>query len=124
MQVNQTQADMSALLQQMRAMRAHTQNQAQQISVPDAIRSDLQVNPGVKTPEKTEFGSMLESAVQTVNQLQKTSATTTNDFVMGKENDLVKVMIDSQKASLGFQAMVQTRNRFVTAYQDIMNMPI
>jgi flagellar hook-basal body complex protein FliE len=29
-----------------------------------------------------------------------------------------------QKASLGFEAMTQVRNRLVDAYQEIMNMPI
>ena len=29
-----------------------------------------------------------------------------------------------QKANLSFQQMVQVRNRLVTAYQDIMNMPV
>jgi flagellar hook-basal body complex protein FliE len=29
-----------------------------------------------------------------------------------------------QKSNVAFQAMTQVRNRLVTAYQDIMNMPI
>ena len=37
---------------------------------------------------------------------------------------LVKAMIASQKASVAFDAAVQVRNRVVSAYQDIMNMPI
>ncbi len=59
-----------------------------------------------------------------MNSLQKNSSAITNDFINGKETNLVKVMVESQKASVGFQAMVQVRNRMVTAYQDIMNMPI
>ena len=37
---------------------------------------------------------------------------------------LVKAMIASQKANVAFQATVQVRNKVVSAYQDIMNMPI
>jgi len=37
---------------------------------------------------------------------------------------LPEVMIALQKASLSFQAMTEVRNRLVSAYQDIMNMPI
>jgi flagellar hook-basal body complex protein FliE len=33
-------------------------------------------------------------------------------------------MLSMQKANIAFQATVQARNRLVTAYQDIMNMPI
>ncbi|MEM7101067.1 MAG: flagellar hook-basal body complex protein FliE [Pseudomonadota bacterium] len=119
MQVNQTQADMNALLQQMRALRDQTGEIRQ---LPQIDRPSESTNVSNTVP--SEFGGMLESAIQSVNQLQKTSGRSANDFVTGRENDLVKVMIDSQKSSLGFQAMVQVRNRFVTAYQDIMNMPI
>ena len=37
---------------------------------------------------------------------------------------LVKAMIASQKAGIAFQATMQVRNKVVSAYQDIMNMPI
>jgi len=35
-----------------------------------------------------------------------------------------EVMIALQKANLSFQAMTEVRNRLVSAYQEIMNMPI
>ena len=38
--------------------------------------------------------------------------------------DLTEVMIAAQKASLSFRAMAEVRNKLVTAYQDIMNMPV
>jgi flagellar hook-basal body complex protein FliE len=33
-------------------------------------------------------------------------------------------MINLQKANLSFQQMVQVRNKLVSAYQDVMNMPV
>jgi flagellar hook-basal body complex protein FliE len=33
-------------------------------------------------------------------------------------------MVASQKSSVAFQAATQVRNRLVTAYESIMNMPI
>jgi flagellar hook-basal body complex protein FliE len=33
-------------------------------------------------------------------------------------------MVASQTASISFQALIQVRNRFVAAYQDIMNMSV
>jgi flagellar hook-basal body complex protein FliE len=33
-------------------------------------------------------------------------------------------MISSQKSGIAFQATLQVRNKVVSAYQDIMNMPI
>ncbi len=38
--------------------------------------------------------------------------------------DLTQVMIASQKASISVQALTQVRNKFVQAYQDIMQMSI
>ena len=38
--------------------------------------------------------------------------------------DLAQVMIESQKAGVSFRALTEVRNRLVSAYQDIMNMPI
>ena len=33
-------------------------------------------------------------------------------------------MVEMQKASVPFRATTEVRNRFVAAYQEIMNMPI
>ena len=33
-------------------------------------------------------------------------------------------MVAGQKANVAFQAVTQVRNKLVSAYQDIMNMPI
>ena len=37
---------------------------------------------------------------------------------------LEQTMVAMQKSQLGFQAVVQVRNRLLQAYTDIMNMPI
>jgi flagellar hook-basal body complex protein FliE len=33
-------------------------------------------------------------------------------------------MIDMQKASIAFRGAVEVRNRMISAYQEIMNMPV
>ena len=38
--------------------------------------------------------------------------------------ELPQVMLEMQKASVSFRAITEVRNRFVNAYQEIMNMPI
>jgi flagellar hook-basal body complex protein FliE len=46
-------------------------------------------------------------------------------FEMGDPKvDLSQVMISQQKANISFQAVSQVRNKLVSAYQEIMNMPI
>ena len=122
MQIGATnQTDINAVLTQMRAMREQAQSGMSQVApgTLDQAGSGL----SVRKPE-SDFGVALKSAVDSVNTLQQTSASSANAFLSGESNDLVKVMVDSQKSNLGFQAMVQVRNRMISAYQDIMNMPI
>ena len=46
-------------------------------------------------------------------------------FEMGDPNvTLAQTMISASKASIGFEATVQVRNKFVEAYKEIMNMPV
>ena len=72
-----------------------------------------------------EFGSLLTKAIDNVNQLQMDSGRAAASIESGDGGvSLVKAMIASQKANVAFQATVQVRNKVVSAYQDIMNMPI
>ena len=113
-------ADIAAVLTQMRALKSQAQGGALKIEQ-GIVPAEVQSAKGIA---QSDFGLQLKSALDQVNHLQKTSSATANDFMAGKHNDLVKVMVDSQKSTLGFQALMQTRNRVVSAYQDIMNMPI
>mgnify|MGYP005733340425 FL=1 len=45
-------------------------------------------------------------------------------FDLGVETDLSKVMVDQQVSSLGFQLTLNIRNKMLSAYKDIMNMPV
>jgi len=72
-----------------------------------------------------EFGNLLTKAIDTVNKQQMESGRLASQIESGDGGvSLVKAMIASQKAGVAFQATVQVRNRVVSAYQDIMNMPI
>lgn len=72
-----------------------------------------------------QFGNVLNNAINTVNQYQQNAAQAATAIETGDGGaSLVKAMIASQKANVAFQATVQVRNKVVSAYQDIMNMPI
>ena len=45
-------------------------------------------------------------------------------FESGKEVDVTKVMLAREKASLAFEATMQIRNKLLSAYKDIMSMPV
>jgi flagellar hook-basal body complex protein FliE len=60
-----------------------------------------------------------------VNQQQKTASSMAAAFERGAPGvDLPQVMIEMQKSSVSFRAVTEVRNRLVSAYQDIMNMPV
>ncbi len=72
-----------------------------------------------------DFGQALKSAIDQVNQAQASAQEMSQEFASGNSNvNLQDVMINLQKANLSFQQMVQVRNKLVTAYQNIMNMPV
>ena len=72
-----------------------------------------------------DFSSMLKTSIDKVNEVQKASGALSTAFQSGDENvALAEVMVAAQKASVSFQAMVQVRNKLISAYQDIMNMPV
>jgi flagellar hook-basal body complex protein FliE len=72
-----------------------------------------------------DFSQALKSAIDQVNAAQQQAQQMAQGFAAGQENvNLQDVMVNLQKASLSFQQMVQVRNKLVTAYQDVMNMPV
>ncbi len=74
--------------------------------------------------ELKNFGARMEKALDSVADAQKIAADTTRNFELGIENDLTKVMINQQISSLGFQLTLNTRNKVLSAYKDIMSMPV
>ena len=70
------------------------------------------------------FINSLSKAIENVSDNQMKSAELTKNFELGIENDLTKVMIQQQLAGLGFQMTLNVRNKLLSAYKDIMNMPV
>lgn len=114
-------ADINSVLQQMRAMKADAQQGISHVkSLPAA--PDVQ---SAQAAEKTGFGSLLKNAVDKVNETQMEASRLATAYEKGDPRvELTQVMVQLQKASVSFQAMTQVRNRLVTAYEDIMKMPI
>lgn len=114
--------DVQGVLAQMRSMRDAAQGAlVKTMQEPDQPGSAQQVP---KSDFGSDFGTTLRTAIDKVNSTQLEASGLTDAFVRGDTDDLVKVMIAVQKSNVAFQAVTQVRNRLVTAYQDIMNMPI
>lgn len=70
------------------------------------------------------FAAQLTDAIQEVNRLQVTAKDNMTAYQMGETNDVAAVMLSKHKASIGFESTLQARNKLLSAYKDIMNMPV
>ncbi len=71
------------------------------------------------------FANVLKQGLDAVNATQSQASDLATRFERGDSNvELSQVMLEANKAQVAFRATVEVRNRLVSAYQDIMNMPI
>lgn len=118
-------ADINRVLMQMRDVKSQLQpNASSSVAIDGPLNSSDKIGV-VSESEKSGFGQMLKQAVDAVNETQFKSGQLQQAYELGdKSVDITQVMIQMQKASVSFEAMTQVRNKVVSAYQDIMNMPI
>src|SRR5688500_9267019 len=70
------------------------------------------------------FGDALRTALSQVNEAQQNSTAMTEAYERGEVTDIAAVMLSRQQASIGFEATMQVRNKLLSAYKDIMSMPV
>lgn len=69
------------------------------------------------------FAGELKKSLDRISDTQQNAYSQAEAFELGKPGvALNDVMVDMQKANIGFQMGLQVRNRVVAAYQEIMNM--
>ena len=74
--------------------------------------------------QPTSFADTLNTALKQVNDGQQKAATLSESYERGDTIDIAKVMLARQEASIGFEATLQVRNKILSAYKDIMSMPV
>jgi len=81
----------------------------------------------VETPNGNFTSNLIDAlgdTMKSVNDLQGASVDAQNRYQMGEDIPLTDVVLRMQKASLALEATIQIRNKVLTAYQEIMNMPV
>ena len=74
---------------------------------------------------KVDFGALVAKSINSVNETQKGASALAEKFELGDPNvDLVRVMVEMQKARVSFTAVSQVRNKLVEAYREVMNMQV
>jgi len=89
------------------------------------VMSAQATNTVVKAPatDSSDFSSMLSQSIEAVNKTQKEAGALSTAFTKGETDaSLAEVMVSLQKANMSFQTVMQTRNKLVDAYKDVMRM--
>lgn len=106
--------NVNQLLAQMKTMAAQVEQTSTNLNV-----------DGVKSAEKPDFSNVLKQSIDSVNNVQMDAGKLSAAFEKGDPDvSLAEVMVALEKASVSFQAMTQVRNKLLSAYQEVMNMPV
>lgn len=111
----------AAGLQQIMAMR-------QQIIDRSNLLQQVKAAPGEPAAAQSGpaegFTGALRHALDSVNASQQKADDLSAAYERGEVTDVAKVMLARQEAGVAFEATLQTRNRLLSAYQDIMRMGV
>jgi flagellar hook-basal body complex protein FliE len=126
-----SQMEIDRVVSQMRVLRAQVNGPSAQSIRPGELGALLPGPAGVGGASATSatnamsFASVLRNGLERINEAQAQSSASQRAFERGDPGmDLPQVMIDMQKASIAFRGAVEVRNRMISAYQEIMNMPV
>src|SRR5471032_941035 len=105
---------LSSALQQMQAMAAEAAGGATDVAT-----------QGNGAATAGSFASAMKASLDKISDDQKTAVGESQAFELGSSNvSLNDVMVDMQKANVGFQFGLQVRNKLVSAYNEIAQMSV
>lgn len=102
-----------------------SQTQEIQVQLQPLESMNIMANPmSDPSRNKVDFSDIVTQMVKSVDAKGQEASAKMTAVDLGKSDDLVGAMVASQTASLSFSAMVQVRNKVLSAYDDIMRMPV
>lgn len=97
----------------------------------DAIRIASALSPiqtpkpaGVASSGSAEFKNLLTESIQKVEAYRAEATAKVDRFLAGEGEELHNVALATQQAELSFELFLQTRNKVVQAYQEVMRMQV
>lgn len=98
------------------------QSQARQVSDISALNP---FNSTRKTENSLQFSNILLNSINNISGMQTFAKQQSQAYLTGAEGiGLNDVMVSIQKSSVALNLGVQVRNKLVSAYQEIMSMPV
>lgn len=84
----------------------------------------LDAPAGAQGTAPADFGSVFDTMIKSVDAKQDQASEITKKVLMGENDQLHQSVIAMQEAGVAFQLMVETRNKVVESYQELMRMPV
>lgn len=108
------------------ALLARMQQAAAAASAPGLNAGPLiaPANDAFAAASPVSFSQVINSTIDNVDALQHRAGVRQTAIDMGQSDDLAGAMIESQKASVAFSAMMQVRNKLTSALDEVMNIPL
>ena len=103
-------------------MQISNQNNISSLARQNILEKANQAFSGEERAE--DFSKKLNDAFNSVAESQNNAAKITKDYELGKETDLTKVIMQQQISNIAFQMTLNVRNKVLSSYKDIMNMPV
>ena len=116
--MNASISPLSSALQQLQTMATQAAGGAGNVASGSVVPESGAASAG-------SFADALKSSIDNISNTQKSAMSEAHAFEIGAPNvSLNDVMVDMQKANVGFQFGLQVRNKLVSAYNDVMNISV
>jgi len=76
------------------------------------------------SPVPMDFSKALVSVLNGVNTQQTIASDKIDAVELGTSDDMIGAVVAAQKASLSFSALIQVRNKLLSGFDEVMQMPI
>ena len=72
----------------------------------------------------TDFSDLLKQAMQEVSDVEHSANQEARNLMTGEATDMHSAILAVQKADVSFQMMMAVRSKLISAYQEVMRMPM
>jgi len=86
------------------------------------LTSAAGLNQAMASQSGSGFGPVLADAIGRVEQIQQNADSSIGKFLSGADEEVHKVALATEQASISFDLFLQVRNKVVSAYQEVMRM--
>lgn len=86
------------------------------------IQAPAIIRPAAPGASNGDFRLMLAGAIQRVENYQTDASQSVDRYLSGEGEDLHTAALATQRAELTLDLFLQTRNKVISAYQEIMRM--